>query len=49
MGADDPGVDLGILEWWGCMNNARKVHMKNLGHAHFIKTMPVLLPSRATT
>ena len=49
MGADDPGVDLGILEWWGCMKNARKAHMKILGHAHFIKTMPILLPSRATT
>ena len=43
------GVDLGILEWWGCMTNVCKVQVKILGHAHFIKTTPILLPRRAAT
>ena len=38
------GTDIGILEWWGDMTNA---HNKNVGHAHFIKTTPILFPSRA--
>ena len=36
---DVTGVDLGFLEWWGC-------NWKNLGHAHLIKTTPILIALR---
>ena len=38
------GADLGILEWWGYISNAHRVHVKILGYAHLIKTAPILLP-----
>ena len=33
------GVDLGILEWWGCDSSA----CKNSSHAHLMKTTPILI------
>ena len=33
------GADLGLLQWWGCSSNAREF----LGHAHLIKTTPILI------
>ena len=26
-----PGVDLGLLQWWGCSSNAREARAKNFG------------------
>ena len=43
-----PEADLGILEWWVCMTNVHEAHMKILGHAHFIKTTPIIIAQQGS-